>query len=107
MHYSRLVWSQWKAAGPPGVRAVGHGKADSEALGTVNPGDGTTASDSLNISERARWAACLLGLTRGHGSRDINSGLNISKVSVTPRQGSNHDIESGWPGATMSMNLGA
>ena len=24
-------------------------------------------SDSLNISERARWVACLLGRTRGHG----------------------------------------
>ena len=28
-------------------------------------------SDSLNISERARWVACLLGRTRGHGRQDI------------------------------------
>ena len=28
-------------------------------------------SDSLNISERARWVACLLGRTRGHGREDI------------------------------------
>ena len=29
-------------------------------------------SDSLNISEPARWvAACLLGRTRGHGRQDI------------------------------------
>ena len=25
----------------------------------------------LNISERARWVACLLGRTRGHGRQDI------------------------------------
>ena len=30
-----------------------------------------SGSDSLNISERARWVAYLLGSARGHGCRDI------------------------------------
>ena len=34
----------------------------------------TRTSDSLNISERARWVACLLGSTRGHGSSGLYPG---------------------------------
>ena len=56
-------------------------------------------SDSLNISERARWVACLLGSTRGHGRQDSDiiptrSGRGIKNNTFDVGNG---NVSAAWP----------
>ena len=61
-------------------------------------------SDSLNIFERARWVACLLGSTRGHGCRDvIPSGRGINKNTFDVGDG---DVPAAWPPDSSGRNKG-
>ena len=61
-------------------------------------------SDSLNISERARWVACLLGRTRGHGRQDIiPSGRRINNNTFDV---SNGDIPAAGPLGSSGKNKG-
>ena len=61
-------------------------------------------SDSLNISERARWVACLLGRTRGHGRQDIipgGQGINNNTFDI-----GDGDVPAAWPPGRSGRNKG-
>ena len=65
-------------------------------------------SDSLNISERARCVACLLGRTRGHGCQDIiPSGRRINNHTFDVSDGDHPgDVPAAGPLGRSGKNKG-